>query len=207
MGEVCVVSRRGVDIGPQVVSAIYPFASSEHVTQLIIFFSSSHSFYVNAPLLRHTTIHHNIHTCDSHIVVRRSPTGRDKRKRNLSRKPQSFMPSPVSANAVTTPCEKKKSKKRMRNTELTSNIPPLFDKVDEDLARRLVDQKLHAAAHAVRRFMQTHGAAMSDLERFEPQIRKEGRYREYMALVRLIGQVNKSFESLNASGHMWIDYL
>ena len=31
----------------------------EHVTQLIIFFSSSHSFYVNAPLLRHTTIHHN----------------------------------------------------------------------------------------------------------------------------------------------------
>ena len=117
------------------------------------------------------------------------------------------MPSPVSANAVTTPCEKKKSKKRMRNTELASNIPPLFDKVDEDLARRLVDQKLHAAAHAVRRFMQTHGAAMSDLERFEPQIRKEGRYREYMALVRLIGQVNKSFESLNASGHMWIDYL
>ena len=95
----------------------------------------------------------------------------------------------------------------MRNTELTSNIPPLFDKADEDLARRLVDQKLHAAAHAVRRFMQTHGAAMSDLERFEPQIRKEGRYREYMALVRLIGQVNKSFESLNASGHMWIDYL
>ena len=65
---------------------------------------------------------------------------------NLSRT-QSSMPSPVSANAVTTPCEKKKSKKRMRNTELTSNIPPLFDKADEDLARRLVDQKLHAAAH------------------------------------------------------------
>ena len=114
-----------------------------------------------------------------------SGVGRDKRKRNLSRKPQSFMPSPVSANAVTTPCEKKKSKKRMRNTELTSNIPPLFDKADEDLARRLVDQKLHAAAHAVRRFMQTHGAAMTDLERFEPQIRKEGRYREYMAVVML----------------------
>ena len=32
----------------------------EHVTQLIIFFSSSHSFLFNAPLLRHTTIHHNI---------------------------------------------------------------------------------------------------------------------------------------------------
>ena len=34
---------------------------TEHVTQLIIFFSSSHSFYVNAPLLRHTTIHHTHH--------------------------------------------------------------------------------------------------------------------------------------------------
>ena len=33
---------------------------------------------------------------------------------------------------------------------------------------------------------------MSDLERFEPQIRKEGRYREYTVPVRLIGQVNKS---------------
>ena len=97
--------------------------------------------------------------------------------------------------------KKKRSEKQSKNTELTSNISQLLAR------RRLVDQKLHAAAHAVRRFMQTHGAAMADLERFEPQIRKEGRYREYMALVRLIGQVNKSFESLNASGHMWIDYL
>ena len=55
--------------------------------------------------------------------------------------------------------------------------------------------------------METHVKAMADLERFEPQIRKEGRYREYRALVKLIDEVNKSFESLNRSGHMSIDYL
>ena len=43
---------------------------------------------------------------------------------------------------------------------------------------------------------------MTDLERFEPQIRKEGRYREYMALVRLIGQVNKSFEPKRERSHV-----
>ena len=87
------------------------------------------------------------------------------------------------------------------------STPRSPNKVDEDLARRLVDQKLHAAARAVRRFMETHVKAMADLERFEPQIRKGGRYREYRALVKLIDEVNKSFESLNRSGHMWIDYL
>ena len=46
--------------------------SAEHVTQLIIFFSSSHSFYVNAPLLRHTTIHHTHHN-STHANNRNHP--------------------------------------------------------------------------------------------------------------------------------------
>ena len=129
-------------------------APPEHVTQLIIFFSSSHSFLCQCPRRGHTTIHHN---------------------------------------TMTTP--RQQTKGMQRNTELTSNIPPLFDKADEDLARRS-DQKLHAAAHVVRRFMQMHGAAMTTWSSLSRRSGRRAATESTWHSLGPIGQFNKSFESL-----------
>jgi len=79
---------------------------------------------------------------------------------------------------------------------------------DDDRVHRLaLAHRISDLADGVRANMIVHRARIEELEKEETALRKAGLWKNYVALARILADVNKRFETLNASGAVWVDYV